>query len=409
METQTVRERMLKQIEHMARHSVIRDRRYLDDEQLVRSEQLAVLEEIFNTKVREAEVSELSSHFAGMLRGDHPCHLAIWGKTGTGKTMTLCFFLNLIADMAKGRGVELRHEHLDISTPRPCFRALNDLACLLGAAKRYKHGISLEELMVRIETHLADFKGYLVLFVDEVDNVRDREPFLTFLVRRLPQRLQAKLVLIFVSNRLDWCDQLNPRIRSFLKMNELVFEPYDAADLQHILRIRIGKALRPGMVGDGVVGKIAALASRDHGDARQAVALLARSAYVAEKAGSMITLNLVDEAARQIEQNRYVALMRSAPRQLQAAMAAVIDGARGGRLLSTAQAYEAYQRLCAQVRLNVLTYRAFSDLLAELDLYSLIDSRIMSRGRYGRCRQIRLSLPQNLVDQIARAIRMSFT
>jgi len=77
-----------------------------------------------------------------VLRGDHPCHLAIWGKTGTGKTLTLSFFLNLLAEMARAKNVPVRHEHLDLSTPRPCFRALNDLACLFNASKRYKKGIS---------------------------------------------------------------------------------------------------------------------------------------------------------------------------------------------------------------------------------------------------------------------------
>ena len=81
----------------MAKSAIIKNRRFLDDEQLIRSEQLAVLEEIFNANVRDAEIQELSSHFAGILRDDHPCHLAVWGKTGTGKTLTLSFFLNLLA------------------------------------------------------------------------------------------------------------------------------------------------------------------------------------------------------------------------------------------------------------------------------------------------------------------------
>ena len=47
MEHSSVRTRILDQIEHMAAHAVIQDRRYLDDEQLIRAEQLAVLDEVF--------------------------------------------------------------------------------------------------------------------------------------------------------------------------------------------------------------------------------------------------------------------------------------------------------------------------------------------------------------------------
>ena len=181
---------------------------------------------------------------------------------------------------------------------------------------------------------------------------------------------------MFVSNRLNWPDHLDPRVKSFLKLNELVFKPYDALDLQHILKIRVEKALRPGAVEPGVIEKIAALASQDHGDARQAVALLAKSAYLAEKAGTMITLATVDGAGSELDRDRYLALVRSAPAQLQAAMAAVIDAARRARgaPIGTGEAYDAYTRFCGRAGLRTLTGRAFGDLLAELDMYSLVRS-----------------------------------
>jgi cell division control protein 6 len=409
--TTTVRTKIASRIQHMVGNAIIKDRRFLDDEQLIRSEQLAVLEEIFNANVRDAEIQELSSHFAGVLRGDHPCHLAIWGKTGTGKTLTLSFFLNLLAEMARGKSVPVRHEHLDLSTPRPCFRALNDLACMLGASKRYKKGISLEELMLRIEAALGEYRGYLILFIDEVDNVRrDRDAFLTFLVRRLPQRIQAKLILVFVSNKLNWPDHLDPRVKSFLKLNELIFKPYDALDLQHILRIRVEKALCPRSVDPGVVEKIAAMASQDHGDARQAVALLAKSAYLAEKAGSKLTLALVDDAALELDRDRYLTLLRSAPVQLQAAMAAVIEATNRakGESVGTGDAYDAYKSFCERTGMRAMTGRAFGDLLDELDMYAMCRSRVVSHGRYGRTRQITLDLSEELIAKIYQTVRMNF-
>ena len=410
MET-TVHANIARQIRHVLDHAVIKDRRFLDDEQLIRSEQLAVLEEIFNANVREAEIKELSSHFAPILRGDHPVHLALWGKTGTGKTLTMTFFLNLLAQMCRERNIPLQHHHLDLSTPRPCFRALNDLACQLHASRRYRQGISLEELMLKIETKLASFRGYLILFVDECDNVRrDQDTFMTFLVRRLPQRIRAKLVLVFASNRLNWPDNLDPRVKSFLKLNELIFEPYDALDLQRILEIRVKRALHAGTVEHGVIAKIAALSSWEHGDARKAVALLARGAYLAEKAASKITVDLVDRAAQAIEQDRYLALIRTAPPQLQIVMASLIQASRSKRAgpLSTGTAYDAYKEWCDKARMRPLTIRAFGDLLVELDMYCLIRCRVHSRGRHGRTREIRLDLPETALARIHDTILMSF-
>lgn len=405
-----VRTKIVSQIQHMLDHAVIKDRRFLDDEQLIRSEQLAVLEEIFNANIRDAEIRELSSHFAPVLRGGHPCHMAIWGKTGTGKTLTMIYFLNLLSQMCLSKKIEMRHMLIDLSTPRPCFRALNDLACLLNASKRYQKGISLEEMMLRIESILADYKGYLVLFIDEVDNVRrDKDSFLSFLVRRLPQRICAKLILVFASNRLNWSDNLDPRVKSFLKLNELIFKPYDAIDLQHILRIRVEKALHKNVIEPGVIEKVAALASQDHGDARQAVALLAKSAYLAEKAGTKICLDVVDKAANQLEHDKYVALIRTAPVQLQAAMASVIraSGHSKSSSITTVQAYDVYRSFCARTGLRPLTARAFGDLLAELDMYSLLRTRVLSRGRYGRTREIMLDLPDDIVEKIQGTIKLN--
>lgn len=411
MEQGDVRAKMEGQMRSMRDHGVILDRRYLDDEQLIRAEQHAVLEEVFNANVRDREIREISCHFAPMLRGDHPVHLALWGKTGTGKTVTMNYFLNFLQQLCRKEKIPLRHVHLDLTTSRPCFRALSDLTCLLDAGRRYDRGLSLEELMQRIETHLADFRGYLVLFIDEVDNIRrDKDTFMAFLVRRLPQRIQAKLILVFASNRLDWCDQLDPRTRSFFKLNELIFHPYDAADLQRILHIRVGKALRPGRLEAGVVEKIAALSSREHGDARKAVALLAKGAYLAEKNGTPVTLELVDQAAEEIEQDKYLGMLRTSPVQLQAAMAGIIGAVKVAcrEVVGSGEAYEGYLAFCRQADLRPLTARAFGDLVTELDMYSLIRARVESRGRYGRTRKIAFDLPAELMRRIHQAILSNF-
>ena len=58
MESKKVRGKIIAQIQHMLDHAIIKNRRFLDDEQLIKSEQLAVLEEIFNANVRDAEIRE---------------------------------------------------------------------------------------------------------------------------------------------------------------------------------------------------------------------------------------------------------------------------------------------------------------------------------------------------------------
>jgi cell division control protein 6 len=172
----------------------------------------------------------------------------------------------------------------------------------------------------------------------------------------------------------------------------------------------VQKALNPQTIESGVIEKIAAMASREHGDARKAIALLAKSAYLAEKAGSGITLTLVDEAATELDRDRYLTLVHSAPPQLQAAMAGIIEATQRTKngSIGTGEAYDAYRRFCRRVELRPLTGRAFGDIVSELDIYSLLRSRVLSRGRYGRTREIVLDLPQELTEKIHGRILLSF-
>ena len=403
-----IEQKVKTQIDTMLANTIVLDRQYLDDEQLDRATQFKVLGEIFEADVRDREIRELSSHFAPILRGGHPMHLTCLGKTGVGKTVCLLYLLSLLNKMCAAQDIPFRHYQLQLSTARPCFRAVNDIACLLNASKRYRKGISLEEMMGKIENSLKDYRGYLVLLIDEADNIRtDRDTFMKFLVRRLPQSFPGKLMLVFISNRLDWANNLDPRVKSFLKMNELIFDAYNACDLKRILDIRIRKALSVKMIEPGVPEKVAALASRHHGDARKAVELLARSAYIAEKSGTKITLAIVDQASEEIERDKYVALIKNSPKQLQAALCSALTYS-GRESLTTGEAYDRYRAFCEPAGLRVLTHRAFSDLIGELDLMGFVRCRVRSKGRYGRTRDIKASVPENVRNQLLRTILLNF-
>jgi cell division control protein 6 len=377
---------------------------------LYREEQFRVLKEIFDVDVRDAEIKELSSHFAPIFRQDHPIHLSLLGKTGTGKTVTMLYFLNSFQFLCNKKKIDIQHIHLDLSTPKPCFRVLNDLACFLDAAKRYKKGISLDELMCKIEDKIKDYQGYFILFVDEVDHVRrDLDSFLKFLVKRLPQKISMRLVLVFSSNKLNWLENIDPRIKSFLKINELLFKPYNAFDLKKILSIRIKKALNPTMIEKGVLEKIAAASSRTHGDARKAVELLSKSAHIAEKAGAHITMDLVDRAMEEIERDKYVAMIKNSPKQLQATLFSIISlSSKSKRPLHTGDAYGAYRSFCTKINMRALTQRAFSDIVSELDMYGFIQARVLSHGRYGRTKEIIVNLPETLVLKLKQVVLMEF-
>ena len=310
--------RIQKQIDRMIENAIILDRRFLNDDHLSREEQEKVLRDIFDENVRQKEIQELTRHFSPVMRkGECLPALGIYGSTGIGKSVTIHYFLQLFSGLCNDRNIPFRIVHLDITTPRPCFRALNDMACILGVSKRYERGISLDEFMGKIEDGLKGYEGYLTLFVDEVDNVRrDLDTFLKFLIKRLPKSVPCKVLLILVSNKLNWAEGIDPRIKSVLRMKELIFASYNAKDLMKILSIRIQKALDASKIEEGVISKIAAISSRDHGDARKAVELLSIAAELAEIEGGSISLRTVDGAHEKLEREKHVAMITNCPKQL---------------------------------------------------------------------------------------------
>jgi Cdc6-like AAA superfamily ATPase len=91
-------------------------------------------------------------------------------------------------------------------------------------------------------------------------------------------------------------------------------------------------------------------------------------------------------------------------------MGAVVEATRQSEhgSIGTGEAYDAYRMFCKRAELRPLTRRAFGDLISELDIYSLLRSRVLSRGRYGRTREIILDLPQELTDRLYGQILSNF-
>ena len=71
--------------------------------------------------------------------------------------------------------------------------------------------------------------------------------------------------------------------------------------------------------------------------------------------------------------------------------------AKGASKVSTSQSYETYRGLCQEQKARALTQRRFCDMVGFLDLYGLINTRIVSFGRYGKTREIMSSLPERVV------------
>lgn len=380
--------------------SLVKNPDYLDDEKLPEDERKAVLKEIFNRNIREKQLSRIISHLTPILDGGHPPAALIYGPTGSGKTVTLIHVLSTFQKVAERHEVSFRYAYVDLTSPKTYFGALNEVAIALdNSNRRYRKGIPIEYMQATIVKAIGNDDGFLCLLIDEADNVRpNADTLLTFLGKTLPRKVKCRMILILMTNRLDWDKALDPRILSFLKKTDMIFEPYDALDLVELLKLRVKKALDKSRVKEAAVRKVAAYSSRETGDARKAVELLTKAVRVAEESTGRLTEKEVDIAEQKLEVDKTEEMIRALATQqrlaLQSCYSLIIQGKKK---ISTGYAYQAYYQICNNERIRPLTQRRFSDLISFLDLYGLINAQVISKGRYGNTRHISSSLPQEVV------------
>jgi len=151
------------------------------------------------------------------------------------------------------------------------------------------------------------------------------------------------------------------------------------------------------------------LAAQEHGDARRALDLLRVAGELAERnAEEKVTIKHVDVAEEKIDVDRVVETVKAQPRQSQVVLYAIVQLAEKNKEIQTGEVFDKYQDICKQQGLKVLTTRRVSDLISELDLFSIISTKIISKGRYGRTRVISLNLSDTVCNKLKRLLEEIF-
>ena len=74
------------------------------------------------------------------------------------------------------------------------------------------------------------------------------------------------------------------------------------------------------------------------------------------------------------------------------------------RIIFTGEVYDLYKKVCKSVSLRPLTQRRVSDIIAELDMLGIIHTTIVSKGRYGRTKQISLSILPSMRSRVRKIV-----
>jgi cell division control protein 6 len=397
---------------------------------------------------RRAEINHLASIEVAALRGETPSNIFIYGKTGTGKTAVTKF----VGDELNKKAKELTKEYEEkiISTTKDYIGdERDDMGKTMDAAFEYldfenlfgedlnKHvkipvhyiyincqhvdtqyrvlthiantfirdwndrlpltGWPTDEVYNRLRQNIDEAGGVTTIILDEIDKLvaKSGDDILYNLTRINSDLSNAKANVIGISNDLKFTEFLDARVKSSLGEEELIFPPYDAEQLQDILYDRSKKALNERTVRDSVIPLCSALAAQEHGDARRALDLLRVAAELADRDKTNIVDELhVRKALNKIEQDTVAEGIRTLPTQSKLVLLSIVlHHEHDVDKVTTGMVFDIYQELCRIIHMDILTQRRVTDLISELDMLGISNSRVVSFGRGGRTKLIELTVP----------------
>jgi cell division control protein 6 len=350
---------------------------------------------------REEKIRCLGATMAPVLYGSRCSNIFVYGKTGTGKTAVVKYVLNRLSDKAHELGAPVNVCYLNCRLAGTEYRILSSMCSALNLEVPFT-GLAIGEVFDRFKIAINERNILFIVVLDEIDAlIKKRGDVLLYELTRINEDLRySKLSVLGISNDLRFKELLEPRVLSSLSEEETVFKPYDASELKDILWQRSQTAFHDGVLSKGAVSLCAALAAAEHGDARRALDLLRVAGELAERKGDEIILEPhVREAEKRIEHDRVTDAIISLPPHSKLVLFSVylLSKARINCAI-TGDIYEIYYELCTHVGLTPLTQRRVSGLINELDVIGLLNSRVVSLGRYGRTKKIRLGLANNLIS-----------
>ncbi|MBS3176573.1 ORC1-type DNA replication protein [Candidatus Woesearchaeota archaeon] len=355
---------------------------------------------------RDHQIESIAKILAPALKGEKPSNLFIYGKTGTGKTLSVKYVSQQMEKIAQQRSLSLKMVYLNCKLKKIAdteYRLIAQLAREFGKAIP-PTGLPTDEVYNLFCQTLDAKPQQVVIILDEIDQLVKKagDELLYNLTRMNTDLKQGQLTILGISNNLVFTEQLDPRVKSSLSEEELVFPPYNALQIQNILKQRADEAFCEQVIQPGVIEKCAALAAREHGDARRALELLRVAGEIAERNDrTHVDLTDLDVADEKIEVDRILDVIGTQPKQFQAVLYIVVNLAlQKKNPIFTGEVYDLYRELCKKISLIPLTQRRVSDIIAELDMLGIIQARVISKGRYGRTREICLATPSNLHDQM---------
>ncbi|WP_435362350.1 orc1/cdc6 family replication initiation protein [Haloarchaeobius sp. DFWS5] len=340
---------------------------------------------------RDEEIQSLANQLIDATQGNSPENVIIYGKTGTGKSLVSKYVTRVTKWKAeRDSDVSVGTVYIDCAEDTTEAQTIATIASSLNNAGTEisipPTGLSTGQYYKRLWSVMDALHDVVIVILDEVDMLDDDDKVVMKLTRAEEAgKVDCDIGLIAISNKIQYVEGLDERVKSSFQETELFFPPYDANQLREIMRNR-ADAFREDVLTDDVIPLCAAFAAQEHGDARRALDILRNAGKLAyERGEEQVTEVHVRDAQDLAEKERFRELIGEAPTQSKAVVLslALLTISTEEDTFTTGDIFAVYKFICTQVDMDTLSERRVRDLISEQNFLEILYSEPRSRGRGG--------------------------
>jgi len=359
------------------------------DESVFRNEHVFEIDYVPETFIhRESQMESLKYALKPAVRGSRPLNVMAQGPPGTGKTTSV----QILFDELRARtDVQAVRVNCQVNSTR--YAIFSRLFEEVFDYEPPASGISFKKLFSQVTDRLTESDEVLVVALDDINYLfyeSEASDTLYSLLRAHEEQGGAKIGVIVISSDLDMdiLEELDGRVQSVFRPEDIYFPKYDESEIVEILQERAARGFHDDVVTAPVLEKVAELTAEQGGDLRVGIDLLRRAGMKAEmRASRTVEIEDVEEA---YENSKYVHLSRRLQElsDSETALVEVIAEHSGE------QAGEIYDRFHEKTDLG---YTRYSEIINKLDQLGIIDASYTEVEGRGRSRELSLNYDADAV------------
>ncbi|TYL39494.1 cell division control protein 6 [Natronococcus pandeyae] len=359
------------------------------DESVFRNEHVFEIDYVPETfKHRESQTQNLTYALRPAVRGSRPLNVMVRGPPGTGKTTAI----QKLFDEVGTQTSDVRTIRVNCQVNSTRYSVFSRLFEGTFDYEPPSSGISFKKLFGQIAEKLVEDDRVLVVALDDINYLfyeNEASDTLYSLLRAHEEYPGAKIGVIVVSSdpTLEVIDELDSRVQSVFRPEEVYFPVYGQPEIVDILAERVERGFRDGVISRDTLERVADRTA-ESGDLRVGIDLLRRAGLNAEMRGSRtVEMRDVEQA---YEKSKYISLSRSLSElsDTEQSLLEVIANNDGG------QAGEVYETFHEETELG---YTRYSEIVNKLDQLGLIDADYADIEGRGRSRSLSLSYEKDAV------------